>query len=259
MRLSEREACFVDAVRKEFCFLAKDFGFVEQELNWDGQGIRLSYRHPKLEVSNYLESEENYSTTVMPLVGGQAPPIFDDEFDEPFTYFELGEAFGTETEPLPQRFVDDRALEDAVRQRAEIVREHIGAWLADSGAIFREIGSQIREARLIRLIPRWQRFVESIQNGFEGGVTEYVAGVNVRGQINSLLKWPVASHGAPSQQLADADEQFERLTVPMKYAAGASKVSPHPRAQRWWRLPEEPKGRLRDYFFRSPLEPDQHL
>jgi hypothetical protein len=253
VKLSEHEACFVDAVHKELGFLVTDHAFTQQNLAWDGQGIKLAHRHPNLEISNYLESEKNYATNVMPLTRGKPPALFDDDFDEPFTYFELAEAFGSDNEPLPRKFLDDRDLEQAIARRAQIVRENVSIWLLDDGIAFSAIAIRIKGARLSRLVPRWEQFVASVDRGFDGGIAEYVAGVNLRGQIKSLvLKWPGVSDDELLKRLGVADDTFDRLTVPMKYGSGASKILPHERARRWWRLPEVPKGRLRDYVFRGP-------
>ncbi|MDQ6720139.1 MAG: hypothetical protein M3003_05005 [Candidatus Dormibacteraeota bacterium] len=228
-------------------------GFVEEELAWDGRGITVAYSQRRLTISNYLEADTLYLTTVMPLKAGKAPPLFDDEDDEPFTYFELTSAFATDA-ALPQKFASDRELEQAVAQRAAIVRQHVASWLGDDGRAFREIGARIKAARLRKLIPSWERFVESVERGFEGGIVAYVAGVNVRGQIRSVLKWPGVTPAVDLGRLNAADATFERLTVPMKYAGGAARIIRHPRAKLWWRLPEDPKGSLRDHIFRAPAD-----
>jgi hypothetical protein len=74
MSLSEMETLFVDAARREFRFLVDEYGFAEQPLAWDGRGISLNHTGPRLEVSNYLEGDDGYTTLIFPLRNGSRLP-----------------------------------------------------------------------------------------------------------------------------------------------------------------------------------------
>lgn len=250
VRLSEAEACFLDAERSRFGFLEREHGFAVVPPSWDGHGVSVIHRHPKLEVVNYLEADEVFLTTLWPLVAGRRLPVFDAENDEPFSSFEVDELVG----PAQQQahpgvaYADVRALEAEVARRGGLLRDHIDGLLTDDGTLVRQIRDRIRDTRLRALVPRWIEFVRQVRHGFDDGIAPYVAGVNLRGQIKSLLKWPSEVPPEIAQQLQVADDEFDSATVPIAYATHGG-LYPHPRAVRWWRLPEDPRGRLREYFF----------
>ena len=254
MTLSETEAVFAEAIPREFAYLVDEFSFSAETPTINGQGITLSHVHRKLRIANYLEASRDYSTFLIPLRRGKAAALFDNELDEPITFFQADELIGQDDSPdgantaTLVRLTDPRNLEEVVRLRAALLRPYVGDFLSAGDKFLDQVRQRIRDSRLRRLVPGWVEFVESVERGYDGGIAGYVAGVNTRGQIRSLLKVPGEIDPILVLRLKDADARFDRATVPMRNARHQT-VMPHPRALRWWRLPENPTGRLRDHFF----------
>lgn len=252
VRLSEPGAAFVDAIRREFGFLV-DLGFLEQPVGWDGRAVRLIHAHPKLEIVNSLEAEKLYLTLLTPLTEGRRPRPFDDDFNEPFVSFEIEDLPDLDdfkrTQYRRHRYDDIRELEAAVVDRAAEARQFLPQFLSN-GKVLDGIRSTRRTYLLAELIPRWRDFVDRVQAGYDGSISEFITGVNVRGQIESLLKWPGALDTKIGQDVRRADSEFDQLTVPIAHGQQGG-LYPHPRAKRWWRLPEKLRGRLKEYFLRG--------
>ncbi len=249
MKLSEAEAAFVDAVARDFRYLTEKHGFAKNDPKWDGRGISLVHHHDRLDVSNYLEADEQYITLLFPLSEGLRRPIVDSADDETFAYFTMadlpGESLTSERTALAS-VVD---LENEVARRADVLSRHVTHLLSaeDYAGAVRD---RVRLKQLSALIPQWRDFVQLVETGFGDGIAQYVAGVNTRGQIASFLKWPGALPAPLAKQLEAADRKFDATTVPVSFDARGAMHLPHPRARRWWRMPEKPMGRLRDYLFR---------
>src|SRR5687768_225120 len=150
MRLSETEGLFVAAVQREFRFLVLEHGFIDEPVEWNGQGISVDHVSQTLEVSNYLESGETYTTFIFPLHAGARLPTFDHDMDEPFSFFLVedlvtgppprGVAAGT----FPER--DD--LLNAVAPRAALLRNHIKALVVDPDTTIAQVRDRRREKLL---------------------------------------------------------------------------------------------------------------
>jgi len=254
MHLNTTETAFVDAVRREFGFLVTDGGFIEQPIGWDGQGISVVYLHPSLKIRNYLEANVVYEAWVTPLKNGVEPDRYDEQSNEVFVDFNIDEITQegqTRKLDLGQfRFPDVEQLEKAVGVRASVVRQNLAALLSDDRPLVGLIRDRVRERQLTSLISRWIEFVARVRDGFGGTVYNYVSGIYIRAAIESYLKWPGVMDPELNQQLRLADDEFDSLTMPMRYA-GPSKLSKlSARASRWWRAPKNMEGRLREWFAR---------
>jgi len=241
MPLSKTEELFVDAVRRDFRFLIDEYGFVEKPLTWDGHGISLNHAGSTFEVSNYLEGDEGYTTLVFPLREGSRLPAFDGEMDETFSDFFVEDLLTAESPPkgvASASFADPADLLNAVAARAAVLREHIQTLIADDGPFLALIRDRMRERLLRELVPKWVQFVEQVRRGYRGSGAGYVAGVNNRGAIRSLLSWPGSVPLELERQLRNADAQFDADTEPIALKEGAVRVLPHPRATRWFRRPK---------------------
>jgi hypothetical protein len=241
MRLSETEALFVEAVQREFGFLVVEYGFVEKPVTWNGEGISVSHVGPVLEVSNFLEAEQNYATFIFPLRDGARLPIFDAEMDERFTYFFVEDLLSTSPPPkgVGSEALSSRAeLLNSVAARAAVLRDHIGALSTDDGTMIAAIRDRMRVKHLRDLVQQWTQFVQRVRRGYEGTGPGYVAGVNVRGAIRSLVSWSGNVPREMERELREADAQFDAATDPVALEPGSVRVLPHPRATRWFRRPK---------------------
>ncbi|HET7700696.1 MAG TPA: hypothetical protein VFM06_07520 [Candidatus Limnocylindria bacterium] len=237
--LSPRETQFVEAIRHEFRYLAHDYGLVEKPLWWNAEGISIDHSGMMIEVSNFLEAEQSYTTFLFPLRGGARLPVFDAEMDEPFTYF-LIEHLSDDLPPgvASASFLDETALLTAVAARARFLREHIAALLGDDGSLLAEIRDRRRQKLLQELVPKWLQFVDGVRRGFDGPSSAYVAGINIRGEIRSILSWSGSAPPEMEEQLREADAQFDAATEAVPLEPGSVRVMPHPRAARWFRRPK---------------------
>lgn len=253
LALSDKERVFVDAVTRHFAFLC-DLGFVGDGPLWDGRAVSIVHSHAGVRVRNQLEGEEQYWTTFDLLADGQDVLMFDKDLDERFTMFEIQEILDPPESMDPRlatwRYRDISALADAVAARAAYLRQIVEELVARDGAFAARIRDRIKRDRLRVLIPKWEEFTAKIRDGFDGGIADYVAGVNVRGQIGSLLKWPGGTVPEDLAELKAIDQEFLSLTVPVAFGQHGG-IYPHQRARSWWRVPEAPRGRLRDYLLRG--------
>lgn len=252
MKLTEVEAAFVDAVAREFSFLETKFDCVRRPPQVVGQGVQASYADAKFEYSNYLESDQLYVTMLFPLVGGRRRMTIDESGDEVFSYFSVSDLPAGDPDPLlePHTFHTAAELESAVRARARVVREHMSALRANPDGVVGDVAARVKSRRLATLIPQWEAFALRVSGGFDGSLMEYIAGVNIRGELSSVLKWPGDIDTMQRLRISDADATFESATVPGTYGKTRAAVLPHPRARLWWRLPENPQGKLREQLFR---------
>ncbi len=251
MNYTEAEAVFVAAVRDQFSFLVTQHGFTEVPATWDGKGITISYSHPALDVSNYLEADEVYLTWIKPR---RKAPVqsFDEEWDEPLAAFELADLLSDDdarSDVSEWRFSNARDLEHAISRRSALIRENMSALLSPDQGWVALVGERVKLRRLEKLVADWAAFVNEVAAGYDKSIAKYVAGVNVRGQLKSVLKWPGKADPELLDQLRVLDDRFDRLTTPIAFAHRPG-IYPHPRAKRWWRIPEDPRGRLREFLFR---------
>lgn len=241
VRLPPTETLFVEAVRREFGFLTREYGFAEKPLVWSGEGISVNHLSRTIEVSNFLEAHESYTTFIFPLRDGSRLPVFDQDMDEHFAYFfpeELLNRFPIQRGVASAAFPDRDELLRAVATRAALLREHIKTLLLDDGTLLGNIRDRRRERALRELVPKWIEFVDQVRRGYAGPGSAYVAGVNIRGEIRSLLSWPGTIPPTLERELREADAQFDAATEPIAFDAGAVRVLPHPRATRWFRRPK---------------------
>lgn len=243
MTLSELEAHFATAVTERFAFLCDDFGCAAFPPTEDGRGVRLVHHMPRLEVRNYLEGDERYETGFLLLSAGRPIQLLDPEGDERFASFDLGDAVGPQAAQAPEladgAVADIPSLDKTIGARAAAVRQLIPTLLADDGEVD-NIRSRIKLDRLRFLIPSWREFVSDVASGTVESGMRYVAGVNTRGAIKSLLKWAGQVPNELLSELQRVDSEFDRMTTPLPYARGPG-VFPHPRAKRWWRTPKSPQ------------------
>jgi hypothetical protein len=255
VQLNKTEATFVDAVHREFGFLATDAGFVEQPVDWDGRGISVVYPHPSLKIKNYLEADVLYEASVTPLKNGTEPDRHDEHFHEIFVDFNIDEITKegqSRNLDLDQfQYPDVRKLEEAVAVRAALLRENLAALLSDDRPLVGFIRDRVRERQLTSLISRWIEFVARVRDGFGGTVNNYVSGINIRAAIESYLRWPGVIDPEMNQQLRLADGEFDGFTVPMRYAGPPKLSHLHARARRWWRAPENMEDTLQEWFARG--------
>lgn len=258
MKLTEPDAAFLDAVSREFAFLSTEHGFQTGGPEWDGRAVLIEHSHPSLVVRNSLEAETSYMTYFTPLRNGRTTKRVDHNLNKLFVDFELRQLV-TEDERLlldgyEKQYRDINELELAVARRASASRRYVPLLIGpDREAEIGRVRQSVRERGLRVSLEQWRSFVSEIREGFNRGITAYVACVNARGQIASYLKWPAAVPESFLRELELLDREFDELTVPMDYGRKGG-LFPLPNARRWWRLPENTKGELREYFFRLPSD-----
>jgi hypothetical protein len=258
MNLTEADSSFLDAVIREFAFLHAEYGFEAGEPEWDGRAVLIKHLHPHLEIQNSLEAETTYMTYFTPLQRGRTTKRVDASLNKLFVDFELRQLVtaedGTELDDYEKQYRDISELERAVARRATASRRYVPLLIGpDRGAEVGRVRLSVRERGLRVSLEQWRSFVSEIREGFNRGITAYVACINARGQIASYLKWPGAVAQSFLSELDLLDQEFDELTVPMDYGRKGG-LFPLPNARRWWRLPEHTKGELREYFFRLPSD-----
>jgi hypothetical protein len=259
MKLTETDASFLDAVNREFAFLTSEHGFRGGESDWDGRAVLVKHVHPNLEIRNSLEAGTNYMTWFTPLKRGRTPKGFDASLNKLFADFELRQLVradeALELDDYEKQYREIADLERAVGRRAIASRRYVPL-LVGSGrdAEIGRVRESVRENGLRVSLGQWHSFVSEIRDGFDRGITAYVAGVNARGRIAAYLKWPGSVPQDLLKELEALDHEFDELTIPMVYGRKGG-LFPLPNARRWWRLPEKTTGELRAYFFRCATEP----
>jgi hypothetical protein len=258
LKLTETDASFLHAVTREFAFLTTEQGFRAGEPEWDGRAVLVKHVHPNLEIRNSLEAGTNYMTWFTPLKRGRTPKGFDASLNKLFADFELRQLVGAdealELDDYEEQYRDIADLEREVGHRAIACRRYVPLLVGPGrDAEIGRVRESVREKGLRVSLGQWDSFVSEIREGFNRGITAYVAGVNVRGRIAAYLKWPGSVPQDLLKQLEVLDHEFDELTVPMVYGRKGG-LFPLPNARRWWRLPENTKGELREYFFRLPSD-----
>ena len=248
-------------VGAHFGFLMTEFGFRLEEPRDDREGTTVSFMGPRVRVNVHLEDGGTaYGSSALyvdlqPLVNGVVPPRWDKQLHEQLTTFGLTTLIrlyqpNWQAPPKTEAIRTPEDIEEVLKQNADALHTYGRAALRGEPAVFAQTADAAR-AELIRVYTgEWETFVGDVVRGFTGGIGAYVAGVTLRGQLETFLeRWPGDRSRDPRLRVRELDEQFFECTDPLELRmSGGWTLLPAPTARKWWRRPQVMGEDLSSYF-----------
>jgi hypothetical protein len=140
-------------------------------------------------------------------------------------------------------------IENELRPYAEELRRHGKPLRFGDQAVFAQMEDRTRRRLIAIYLKDWSSFVERVRLGFDGAVTDYVAGIVARSQLQAVLEtWKGERAADPLPEIQRIDRIFDQSTEPLRWRTDRNLLLPSPTARRWWRRPKWLTGSLRDYF-----------
>jgi hypothetical protein len=246
-------ADFVRITQELFSFLVTEWG-CQTEVSGAGSGeITVLFRNRNVGVEVTLVGEIWVIPMIVPLRNGRMPPWFDWKLRDQFHGFAPEQFFETvdPTWRRPEHRQIERSedIERELRPYAEELHTLGQPLRVGDRAVFAQMEAQSRRGLIRIYVKNWATFVERVRVGFDGPITQYVAGIVERSQLDAVIQtWKGDRLDDPLEEIGRLDRLFDQATEPLAWGKGRNIVVPSPGARRWWRRPKWLTGSLRDYF-----------
>lgn len=192
--MTEIEREFVAVAQETFGFLSKEYGLREEVIETP-EDVRVSFSRKTFAVEIIFITEEIIDVHVIKLENGRIANPFDEAGDEHFTFFSL-DRFLEIRDPLWKRPAiagnprDAASIRHVLLVYAQALRANGRDVLTNTSHVFREVEARLRSEGIAEGVEAWADFVEQVQRGFDGSITDYVEAITKRAQLEALLrKW----------------------------------------------------------------------